>query len=115
MIMTPKELYQHRLESQRLWRERWPQHCPKCKGWGILEWTENQAPPGSSKYRRTTIREQCSCLERGICPRCGQQDVAFTEISDDTLCNCRACGWDGGQPDGEPKMYYWERPEPEKP
>jgi len=96
------EIIQAQMEHQRIWLERWPNYCHQCNGWGIVEWTENQAPLGSGQRWPEHFSEPCSCLESGKCPRCGEPDIEFTEFSDDTWADCRACGWTSRNPDALP-------------
>lgn len=85
------------------WEKRWPNHCPKCKGWGEISYTQNQAPLGSGHYWPETLTEPCSCVEEGICPRCAATPLQESGNSGGTVCP--KCGWDSTNPDGLVETY----------
>jgi hypothetical protein len=60
-------------------RERWPNYCPACSGWGAK-----------------TLWDCCDALLPGTCHRCGQNGID----PESSYCPCQHCGWwyDGGMP-----------------
>jgi hypothetical protein len=65
-----------------------PYECRTCFGTGVITYTENMAPDGEG-YWPMTIHDYCPvCLQRGLCPICGQ-----ATINDDW--NCTACDYRG--------------------
>lgn len=104
------------------WKEKYPNHCKKCMGAGVLEYTENMAPLGSGRYWPMQQQEPCECVEDGNCPRCGEawlQEVFFNVSEDEpqgshSMFQCDRCGWDDANDPQEfacpPtwECYHWE-------
>ena len=73
-------------------QDRWPNFCHSCGAWGgvtypVYVYRDGSADPGGS--------DPCShCLEIGVCPRCGDQDLNFLERGGLTYGYCHKCGWD---------------------
>jgi hypothetical protein len=65
-----------------------PYECRTCFGTGIIAYTENMAPDGEGYWPMTIYVDCPACLQRGLCPKCGQQT-----INDDW--NCTACDYRG--------------------
>ena len=63
--------------SAQRYRHTWPDHCTTCEGWGGFT-TEATClePPEFFPCE--------ACLEKGLCPRCGESA---------TQDSCPSCGW----------------------
>jgi len=61
--------------SARAYLVAYPGFCRQCNGWGLL-----------SSFKG------CKCVQRGLCPRCGENEPALL----DPPYLCRNCGWDPG-------------------
>ena len=91
---------------------RWPRYCRTCNGEGFTWYTYDPSPAGVSLAPGSM--EDCDpcpdCVEKGICPRCGEQ-VWTEEAWDDTEpVVCPLCGWDETKPDSLPpegECYCW--------
>ena len=91
---------------------RWPRYCRTCNGEGFIWYTYDPSPAGVSLAPGSM--EDCDpcpdCVEKGICPRCGEQ-VWTEEAWDDTEpVVCPLCGWDETKPDSLPpegECYCW--------
>lgn len=77
---------------------QWPNHCRHCNGWG-----------GFAQYnypREPDDFESCGdCIDKGICPRCGQQAWSDEDLFNNDVLVCPHCGWkdgnlDSGCPEG---------------
>ena len=69
------------------WKARWPNHCPKCLGYGGHSF--QQGHPYGSTTAYETLWDCCECIDNAKCPRCGHQhDEDWNGES------CTACGWD---------------------
>ena len=100
---------------------RWPRYCHTCKGEGALYYTYDPSPAGVSLAPGSM--EDCDpcpdCVERGICPRCGEQvwDDDSWDMFPSTPLVCGLCGWNehksnGLPPEGECCCWAeWERKE----
>lgn len=67
------------------WRERWPNHCSHCGGFG-----ESSGPRLSYDW------EPCGCVLDGVCPRCGDGN-----LGDDDKVPCSSCRWNWGNSHGD--------------
>ncbi len=84
---------------------KWPKHCTACGGRG-----------GASSYSREHGPDMdfCgTCVESGVCPRCGEETLDMIEETYEDYFKCSACGWDdrkdletGGLPEETP--YFLE-------
>jgi hypothetical protein len=99
------------------WIAAWPKHCPKCMGGGQLEYTDNGAPFGSGLYWPMQIRDLCSCIEDGHCPRCGGTRLELKSSETHEWYTCLDCEWDERRPDICPPPAEFDGPEaePEEP
>lgn len=85
----------------------WPEHCPKCEGWGMTGYSEDPSPAGVSLGPgKIDYVDPCpECAEKGRCPRCGS--VAMSKEGDE----CFRCGWtfrSEGMPPPE-ECTCWDR------
>lgn len=85
------------------WKEKWPNHCKACGGWGqsSVYW-DNHGVPGSGE----PCCDTCEAIEDyTICHRCGEHG-----LSEDGEGPCSKCGWnyDDGLPE-EPVEYENDR------
>lgn len=88
-------------EAIHAYTTQYPNYCRKCNGWGVVSWTENQAPLGSGQNWPMEMSDPCTCVEEGKCPRCGEKAINLTEEGDfppDGIPACSACGWRDGEP-----------------
>ena len=105
------------------YRQKWPNFCKNCSGWGGSYSTYDPSPAGVSLGSGFMYDyEPCGdCLEKGICPRCGKESKrmkkAMEEGTDDFTCE--HCGWSEeekteGMPE-EPECwcYYNEKLNPQ--
>jgi hypothetical protein len=87
------------VNTYQFWSERWPNACDKCGGWGLIEYPCTREEPGGA--------DLCSCIEDGICPRCGAEDA----FPFDDVQVCQHCEWDLTDPDGDDADYSDYGPE----
>lgn len=80
-----------------------PNQCKRCSGFGILYWTDWKS--GYSDY------DFCSCLEKSLCPHCGERLIdqgqasdacPFDDINDVPACKC---GWHSKANYAPPQPY----------
>jgi len=90
-------------ERRRAWAAAHPNHCPHCEGWGGFASCYDPSPAGVGLSPGCMPDwDPCpKCLERGVCPRCGQE----TLVPDDEPEACTSCGWSMSDPDGMPPPY----------
>jgi hypothetical protein len=74
-----REFAEYAATANAAWRERGPDYCPACHGWGAK-----------------TLWDRCEALPPGICHRCGQSGID----PERSYRPCHWCGWwyDGGTP-----------------
>lgn len=92
--MTPEE-----------YTERYPNHCKKCRGWGVFSWVEYHDGP---KYPGELMTDDCDdCTAVGCCPRC------LLPVMDNSSgkYSCNYCNWQEGD-EGCPPIE--EFPEPDQ-
>ncbi len=79
-------------QAVREYKEKWPNYCLSCGGWGAQMWVEDHGLAG----RGAVFSKPCECVINGTCPRCGAKDV----IDEDGSGPCPECDWDhdGGMP-----------------
>jgi hypothetical protein len=70
------------------WAARWPKHCQRCGGWGVLT-------TPATRWDTATC-DPCVCQDSDTCPRCGVQGqghhlVDYGREGDFGLCS--DCGW----------------------
>lgn len=90
---------QDREKYERLvkeFKDKYPDYCETCQGWGFFEETYDPSPPGVSlSPGYLTDREPCpDCQEEGLCPRC-KAPITGRELY------CEECDWhwhDSGMP-----------------
>jgi len=75
----------------------WPKYCRDCHGWGgkTSYYDPSPAGVGLSPGSMADFDPCPTCVEQGICPRCGEESadlVAADEYSDKFACEL--CGWD---------------------
>ena len=83
---------------------RWPNHCRKCHGEGFTWYTYDPSPAGvalSPGYLEDY--DPCpDCVEKGICPRCGEQVWTAESWDSGDPVICPRCGWEEAKPDSMP-------------
>jgi hypothetical protein len=78
-----------------VWREKWPQHCKACHGWGGSSYT--QSHPYGMGSAHETLFDPCEATERPeTCHRCG-----LDGLDADGNGPCKHCGWN--YDDGDPE------------
>ncbi len=79
-----------------------PDACTRCDGAGYIHYPSSRDDPGGD--------EECSCLEAGNCPICGQHIFSETDLEKSTLV-CSACGWNSAHPlmRPDPDCYCYEQ------
>jgi hypothetical protein len=75
-----REFTEYAATANAAWRQRWPNHCQACGGWGSIPFAQHEAE---------ILSVPCEALEPGACHRCGQ-DGLDPESGGGP---CRACGW----------------------
>jgi hypothetical protein len=83
-----------RSTPQAVWRNRWPQHCRSCRGWGGSAYTEMHGFRGGSGEQMFDL---CGARDENQCHRCVDMGLK------DGDGPCRTCGWNYN--DGEPEIY----------
>lgn len=84
-------------KAQEAWAAQWPNHCKTCKGVG--GWVDTFDPSPAGVPLGAGVMHDCDpcpdCVERGICPRCGQPGLTDEERGDDSTGEgpCKQCGW----------------------
>lgn len=68
-----------------VWRARWPNHCPACRGWGGAVHHESH---GFSHGAAEQIFDLCDAIPETQCHRCGERGL--TEEGEGP---CARCGW----------------------
>ena len=91
---------------------RWPGYCHTCGGNGITCYTYDPSPAGVCLSSGWMIDcDPCpDCLERGICPRCGEEAWGDDDFDGEPV-TCPHCGWQEDNPDclpPEPECYCWQ-------
>ena len=101
--------YPKALEESRRYDEQWPDHCPRCGGWGGHTWYDSDT--GLQDY------DPCpECVEQGKCPRCGGGIIAETYWDAGHFAVCDNCSWIEATTPGEPPLVdepcdclgYWD-------
>ena len=67
--------------------------CKKCNGTGNVEYRENMGERNHAMYE--TFAKSCPyCLDKGLCPKCGQPMIAhlYTSSKMVTIDECYICG-----------------------
>lgn len=85
------------LKAIKQYNKDWPNYCTKCGGWGCWESPATRDEPGDAG--------PCSCVEDGICPRCGEEsinEVKHEQEGEETEV-CISCGWETGD-EGLPQL-----------
>ncbi len=90
-----------RIELERRWyMTAWPNYCIECGGAGCYWISDDPSPSGVSlSSGHYDYFESCeSCIDRGICPRCGEKVTWINEGScrgtnDIEYYECHHCGW----------------------
>lgn len=95
--------YHRELRILRQWEKRWPNHCEKCGGWGVIDCGQRHPYGMGSAYESMT--ELCEALDADICHRCGKSGR-----DEDGEQPCPHCGhfYDDGSPGGpdwHPDMF----------
>ena len=90
----------------------WPSYCRKCDGQGGHGYYYDPSPAGVSLSSGQMFDyDPCpECVEKGICPRCGNQVWTEDDFGSD-LVTCSACGWKEEDPDAapeQPECWCWE-------
>lgn len=76
------------LQQNQEWLDKWPNHCPKCKGWGGKTFYE--AHPYGSTTADEPMFDVCEELDDiHTCHRCGKDG-----LDEDGNGPCNFCGWD---------------------
>jgi len=100
--------------------EKWPGHCEDCQGWGgkVSYYDPSPAGVGLSPGSMQDFDPCPTCLDAGICPRCGEKSADLVEEDYYDKFECSSCGWDDeknndGMPEGDPyppecDCWEWE-------
>lgn len=76
------------------YHNQWPHACIACNATGVFESFQNH--PYGSTLATEYFEEWCgSCLDNGICPRCGEEIPAFEDIERLEDIVCSHCQWRG--------------------
>ena len=100
--------YEHAIKR---YDRRWPEHCTNCHASGVITWQEDPSPSGVGLSPGTmTFADPCpDCLEKGACPRCGNNNGHGWCIGE--MEPCPACGWSEDDIDGhaptEPECWCY--------
>ena len=106
---------QETLDAINAYNHQWPNACPTCDGWGIIN--DTQSVPYGMGSTLMPVDDICeTCLENGACPRCGEMILATDDQFQDFVENeelCPFCGWAWGRNAGdtrppEPECYCWQ-------
>ncbi len=108
-----KQTHEEHLARRGAYISLWSNYCRTCCGAGNTCWTEDPSPAGISLSSGSLVFcDPCpDCLERGICPRCGQQVWDSNDFTGDPVA-CPECGWREESPDclpPEPECRCWDR------
>lgn len=79
------------------WVEMYPDYCRECGGMGGFSYP--------ATYYELATFEECSCREKGKCPRCGHQFPKESLFAQGYVDVCPMCGWDSKAPDGLPAGF----------
>lgn len=96
-------------QRQEDFLRKFPHFCIHCRGLGVIEYHENQAPLGSGYTWTEVFQEPCQkCLEKLICPQCATaiDDTGFDEdeFPHESIC-CAKCGWNSVHSLGLPTVH----------
>lgn len=78
------------------YQKRWPNYCRSCNGWGGTYSQYDPSPAGVSLSPGYILEfDTCpSCLEEGVCPRCGEtSSLIELDVEDGDDIHCPECGW----------------------
>lgn len=78
------------------WKQKWPNYCVHCNGWGGSSYTEMH---GFNYGSGETFCDPCEHLELTICHRCGEHG-----LTEDGGGPCKHCGWN--YDDGLPEFTF---------
>ena len=83
-----------RQQAAEAWRERWPNYCRSCNGWGQTVFY--QSVPYGATVAYEPITDPCDCALGDQCARCGKPDA----LDEEGEGPCIFCGWnyDEGTP-----------------
>jgi len=94
--------------SYEIYTRYWNKHCRNCRGAGGFYSSYDPSAPGVSLASGSmTDFDTCpTCVDQGICPRCGTKDTI-----DEDCTRCSACGFtftfeEAAPP--QPECYCWE-------
>jgi hypothetical protein len=82
----------------------WPNYCRRCRGWGGLISYYDPSPSGVSlsSGRMQEIDLCPDCMDKRLCPRCGNVNIGWLEGEGD-VWGCATCGWSFEDPGGLPE------------
>lgn len=82
---------------------RFPKYCTHCDGTGMLTYEDDPSPAGVGLSPGTmTFEDPCpECVEKGICPRCG--NMAWPDDDVEWPQPCKFCNWEEGVPGVPPE------------
>ena len=99
-LHVPGCWYVQCVREERAYRERWPNHCGRCSGWGGFPYYDSDTGDQGA--------DPChQCVERGRCPRCGGGIIAEAYWDAGHWAVCDNCGFVEGTTRGHP---YPEEP-----
>lgn len=89
-------------KEREAWLDQWrPTYHAPCNGSGILYGTYDPSPAGVSLGSGYFVDEEpCTCVQDGICPRCGGKELLPTVNEwgeTEWYGPCKKCGWTYGQ------------------
>jgi hypothetical protein len=67
------DIAEYTRQANQAWRDRWPNHCRECGGWGGTTFQQSHPYGAGSAYE--TLWEGCEALEPAICHRCGKDGL----------------------------------------
>lgn len=113
------EFCKNQQAKREQWLATWVNHCPTCKGAGVIVTGGDMVDYGSTRVSLPDYADPCETCW-GNCPRCGEQLYTSDDAAGDAFDQqtpCPFCGWEWGKgkddicPDAE--CYCWEVYEPD--
>lgn len=90
-------------KSRAEWALKYPNYCEECDGLGEVSYDDDPSPTGVAlSTGHITFTDDCTCIQSGLCPRCGEgftisADPEDVLVADDVVCD--HCGWRRGHPE----------------
>ena len=86
-----RDYYDKVIQAAKEWKERWPNHCTECGGWGLHFYPGKYSGPPENCY--PDEQEPCSALPDDVCHRCGEAQAIVEDPTTGVIAPCRFCGW----------------------